>query len=58
MCLGIEPTGDFLHRIRRTTTEADLFAICADHLEHDQPMPLDPFDLELKPRDVLAGEHR
>ena len=56
--LGIEPTGDFLHRIRRTTTEADLFAICADHLEHDQPMPLDPFDLALKPSDVLSGEHR
>ena len=56
--LGIEPTGDFLHRIRRTTTEADLFAICADHLEHDQPMPLDPFDLALKSSDVLAGEHR
>jgi tRNA-dihydrouridine synthase len=56
--LGIEPTGDFLHRIRRTTTEDDLFAICAAHLEHDQPMPLDPFDLALKPSDVLAGEHR
>jgi len=56
--IGIEPTGDFLHRIRRAKTEADLFAICADHLEHDRPMPLEPFDLALKPSDVLAGEHR
>ncbi|MBC8325142.1 MAG: tRNA-dihydrouridine synthase family protein [Verrucomicrobia subdivision 3 bacterium] len=56
--IGIEPTGDFLHRIRRTTTEADLFKICTDHLEHDEPMPLEPFDLKLKPKDVLAGEHR
>ena len=56
--IGIEPTGDFLHRIRRTTTAKELFAICTDHLEHDRPMPLEPFDLDLKPCDVLAGEHR
>jgi len=55
--IGIEPTGDFLHRIRRTTTEADLFAICEEHLAHDNPMPLEPFDLALKPHDVLAGVH-
>ena len=56
--IGIEPTGDFLHRIRRTTTEAELFGICEEHLDHDDPMPLKPFDLALKPSDVLAGEHR
>ena len=56
--IGIEPTGDFLHRIRRAKTADEFFAICSEHLEHDRPMPLEPFDLELKPRDVLAGEHR
>ncbi len=59
--IGIEPTGDFLHRIRRATTEAELFGICEEHLDHPDPMPLEPFepmDLGLKPRDVLAGEHR
>jgi tRNA-dihydrouridine synthase len=56
--IGIEPTGDFLHRIRRAKTADEFFAICAEYLEHDRPMPLEPFDLELKPRDVLAGEHR
>ena len=56
--IGIEPTGDFLHRARRATTEAELFKIAAEYLDHDNPMPLEPFDLELKPRDVLAGVHR
>jgi nifR3 family TIM-barrel protein len=56
--IGIEPTGDFLHRIRRANTEAEFFTICRDHLDHDRPMPLEPFDLELQPRDILAGEHR
>ena len=56
--IGIEPTGDFLHRARRATTEAELFNIAAEYLDHDNPMPLEPFDLELKPRDVLAGVHR
>lgn len=56
--IGIEPTGEFLHRIRRATDSSELFAICEEFLDHDQPMPLEPFDLNLKPRDVLAGEHR
>jgi tRNA-dihydrouridine synthase len=58
IAIGIEPTGDFLHRIRRVTTEDELFAVCEEYLDHDRPMPLEPFDLDLKPRDVLAGEHR
>lgn len=53
--LGVEPTGDFLHRIRRTTTRADLFAHCREFLDHDEPMPLEPFALPLKPTDVMAG---
>ena len=56
--LGIEPTGRFLHEIRRATGEAEFFAICADHLSHSDPMPLDPFAIAFeKPGDVLAGEH-
>ncbi|MEO8438668.1 MAG: tRNA-dihydrouridine synthase family protein [Spartobacteria bacterium] len=56
--LGVEPTGDFLHRIRRTTTRADLFAHCREYLEHDEPMPLEPFDLPLHAKDVMAGATR
>ncbi len=55
--LGIEPTGQFLHRIRRATTEAEFFRICEDYLSHNEPMPLEPFTLELKETDVMAGEH-
>ena len=58
IAIGIESTGDFLHRIRRVTTADELFTVCEEYLDHDRPMPLKPFDLELKPRDVLAGEHR
>ncbi len=40
---GVEPTGRFLHDIRRVTTRADFFRVCADYLDHDRPMPLEPF---------------
>ncbi|MDQ3414180.1 MAG: tRNA-dihydrouridine synthase family protein [Verrucomicrobiota bacterium] len=56
--LGVEPTGDFLHRIRRTTTRTDLFAHCREFLEHDDPMPLEPFAVPLKSTDVMAGAMR
>ena len=55
--LGIEPTGQFLHEIRRAATEPEFFAICERFLNHDEPMPLEPFSLSLKETDVLAGEH-
>src|ERR1700722_15697009 len=55
--LGIEPTGQFLHQIRRVTTEADFFKLCEAHLNHDRLMPLEPFALDLKETDVMAGEH-
>ena len=55
--LGVEPTGQFLHRIRRVTTETEFFQICEDYLSHNQPMPLEPFTLDLKETDVMAGEH-
>ena len=55
--LGVEPTGEFLHQIRRVTTEHDFFNLCETYLSHDQPMPLEPFTLDLKATDVMAGEH-
>ncbi|HLP75378.1 MAG TPA: tRNA-dihydrouridine synthase family protein [Candidatus Paceibacterota bacterium] len=55
--LGVEPTGQFLHQIRRVTTKADFFRVCEEFLSHDEPLPLEPFALGLKKTDVLAGEH-
>jgi len=55
--LGIEPTGEFLHRIRRATSLADFFAVCEVFLDHDEPMALEPYPLVLKETDILAGEH-
>lgn len=55
--LGVEPTGQFLHRIRRVSAKAEFFAVCNEFLNHDLPMPLEPFDLKLQGSDFLAGEH-
>ena len=57
LALGVEPTGRFLHDIRRVSTEADFFRICAAHLAHDDLMPLDPFPIAFHENDALAGEH-
>jgi tRNA-dihydrouridine synthase len=56
--LGIDPDGLFLHQIRRVTTREDFFRLCEEFLDHDEPMPLEPFRLNLKEADLLAGEHR
>jgi nifR3 family TIM-barrel protein len=56
--LGVEASGRFLHEIRRVTSERQLFASCAAFLDHDDPMPLEPFDLPLEPRDIMAGAQR
>jgi nifR3 family TIM-barrel protein len=56
--VGVEPTGRFLHQIRRVTTTADLFRVCEEFLGHDRPMPLEPFPLALKAGDLMAGEQR
>ena len=58
IALGVEPEGDFLKRIRRSTTRNEFMTICKDHLDHHDPMPLEPFDIPMKPKDVLAGAHR
>src|SRR4051794_12935134 len=49
--VGVEPTGQFLHQIRRTATRADFFALCREFLDHDNPMLLEPFAIALKPMD-------
>ena len=54
--VGVEPTGQFLHQIRRVTTTAHLFRVCRHFLDHDQPMPLEPFPLALKEGDLMAGQ--
>lgn len=54
--VGVEPTGQFLHYIRRVTTKIEFFGICEEFLNHDLPMPLEPFPLALKQTDVMAGE--
>ena len=55
--LGVEPTGSFLHDIRRVATKLDFFRVCETFLDHAGPMPLEPFALSLKATDVMAGEH-
>lgn len=40
--LGEGVPGDFLHRIRRSQTRAEFFAICREFLDHEQPMKLEP----------------
>ena len=55
--LGVEPTGTFLHAIRRVMTRGDFFRICTEHLDHGNALPLDPFPITLQPTDNLAGEH-
>lgn len=58
LALGVEPTGVFLHDIRRVRTRGELFKVCRTFLDHDHPMPLEPYDLDLKESDHLAGESR
>jgi nifR3 family TIM-barrel protein len=41
--VGVEPNGAFLHEMRRVTTKEELFRVCAAHLDHDAPMPLEVF---------------
>ena len=41
--VGIEPSGQFLHGMRRCITRAGLFELCAQYLDHDELMPLTPF---------------
>jgi len=56
--MGVEATGQFLYQIRRVSTKTEFFSVCEAFLDHDQPMTLEPFRLELHEADLLAGEHR
>jgi nifR3 family TIM-barrel protein len=55
--LGVEPTGQFLHDIRRVSTKGEFFNVCRRFLEHDRKLRLEPFDLPLKPSHEIAAEH-
>lgn len=55
--LGVEPTGEFLHEIRRVQTRADFFRICQSFLDHGEPLTLEPFPLQFASHDTLAGSH-
>ncbi len=56
--MGVDPGGQFLHQIRRVTGRVEFFQVCEEFLNHNEPMPLEPFKLELHNADLLAGEHR
>jgi nifR3 family TIM-barrel protein len=56
--LGVDPDGRFLHDIRRVQTRGEFFKVCAAFLDHDEPMPLEPFQLRLGERDVVGGRMR
>jgi tRNA-dihydrouridine synthase len=54
--VGVEPAGHFLHQIRRVTTKVDFLRVCEEFLNHDQPMPLEPFALAANRTEVNAEE--
>jgi nifR3 family TIM-barrel protein len=55
--VGVDASGQFLHHIRRVITKADFFRVCEQFLDHDRAMSLEPFSLQLKETDIMAGEH-
>lgn len=55
--LGVDPEGKFLHAIRRVTEMKEFDRLLLEFLDHDRPMPLEPFKLNLASSDLLAGEH-
>jgi nifR3 family TIM-barrel protein len=54
--VGVDVEGQFLHQIRRVTTEAEFFQVCERFLDHDRRMPMEPFPLKLKETDLMATE--
>jgi tRNA-dihydrouridine synthase B len=45
IALGAEPTGRFLHDIRRASTRARFMEICREHLDHGEPLPLEAYGM-------------
>jgi len=41
--MGVDPSGRFLHDIRRASRREEFFAICSTALDHDDAMPLEVF---------------
>ena len=41
--VGVEPTGQFLHQIRRAGSREVFFEVCRRYLDHSQPLALVPF---------------
>jgi tRNA-dihydrouridine synthase len=44
--------GKFLHDIRRVTTTADFWRVCEEHLQHNEPMLLEPLPARETPLDL------
>jgi tRNA-dihydrouridine synthase len=44
--LGVDAGDQFLHQIRRVTTQSDFFRVCEEFLNHDQQMALEPLAIE------------
>lgn len=53
--VGVDAEGAFLHRIRRATSKSEFFSICEDFLNHDQPMPLEPFEPKPEERNLVES---
>ena len=53
---GMEPTGQFLHSIRRVMTKGDFFRICAEYLDHDAPVPHEPLPMAWPQAVLPAGK--
>lgn len=43
IAIGAEPSGQFLHDIRRVHTREDFFTVCTTHLDHSSPLELEAF---------------
>ena len=55
--LGVEPSGQFLHQIRRVASKADFFSVCEHFLQHDEPLPLEPFSPPVSNREITAARY-
>jgi len=53
--LGVEPTGQFLHQIRRVSARGEFFRVCEEFLNHEQPVALEPFPQAPKGCELLVG---
>ncbi len=53
--IGEGIAGKFLHDIRRVATTADFWRVCEEHLNHDNPMSLEPLPVSQTPLDLPAA---